>query len=59
MVLATGFDLPAAVAPAPPKKRSSRWTAADMKREYVGKGAVVLPEAVECAVRDELDKREE
>eukprot|EP00966_Prymnesium_polylepis_P337185 7391931-Prymnesium_polylepis.2 len=59
MILATGFDLPVAVAPAPPKKRSSKWTANDMKRQYVAQGAVVLPEAVECAVRDELDRREE
>ena len=59
MILTTGFDLPAAVAPAPPKKRSSKWTAADMKREYVQKGAVVLPKAVECALRDELDRRDD
>ena len=30
-----------------------------MKREYLQKGAVVLPEAVERAVRGELDRREE
>ena len=59
MILATGLDLPAAVAPPAPKKRSAKWTANDMKRQYVAQGAVVLPEAVECAVREELDRREE
>ena len=59
MILGAGFKLPAAIAPPLPKKRSKKWTANDAKREMVAKGAVVLSEATEDLLRDELDRRDE
>ena len=59
MVLGAGFDMPAAVAPSPPKKASGKYTANDALRAWVAKGAVVLSEKVEELVRDELDRRDE
>ena len=59
MILGAGFDMPAAVAPAPPKKASGKYTAKDALRAWVAKGAVVLSEKVEELVRDNLDRRDE
>ena len=59
MILGGGFDMPAAAAPAPPKKPAKKRTVNDALREWVAKGAVVLSEKVEDMIRDELDRRDE